>query len=141
MRLVARAQAAPVGAARRKQWSRALPRGDAACAHAACARPAPTHAKHPSAARTATGAPQGRLLEACATLIADAYCMGARLEQWDDARDGPMAHVPLGTAQQRWATRAASSRGAATRWRAAIEWAAPGPPDPWGWLPAVLGLP
>ncbi|KIY99185.1 hypothetical protein MNEG_8775, partial [Monoraphidium neglectum] len=44
---------------------------------------------------------QGRLLEACAALIRDAYTRDALLQHWEEQWDGPMAHVPLGTAHQR----------------------------------------
>jgi len=42
------------------------------------------------------------MLEACASLIGEAYTRGAHLEEWEEEMDGPMVHVPRGTAQQRW---------------------------------------
>lgn len=67
-------------------------------------RPARARSPRPPtrlAGRRALNRLQGRLLEACAALIRDAYERGAVLEQWEETWDGPMTHVPLGTAQQR----------------------------------------
>lgn len=86
----ARPQVAAARATTRGVAHSSTPRRRARTAAAAPHAPAPHQPR-----------PQGRLLEACAALIGEAYHRGAHLEQWEEEYDGPMRHVPPGTAQQR----------------------------------------